>query len=125
MVARISQWLTVDQVNLRFGGELRAKTRHASKMKWSKSSECGPPKELVLENGVAFRSGVMRDSLASGTSNQCSYQPAGNDVVERNHLTIKRIARSNADPLDIIYWHNRTTKEGIDANSIPPRQIYS
>ena len=91
--------------------------------------ERGPPAELLMDNGTAFRSGAMRDFLARWNVKpvyRCAYRPAGNGVVERNHRTIKRMAaRSNADPLDMVHWYNRTPKEGIDANSVPAQQIYS
>lgn len=91
--------------------------------------ERGPPQELLMDNGTAFRSAAMRNLLNKWNVTavfRCAYRPAGNGVVERNHRTIKRMAaRSNADPLDMVYWLNNTPKEGVKVETVPARQIYT
>jgi transposase InsO family protein len=85
--------------------------------------ERGPPNELLMDHGTAFRSVAVRNLLERWDIvpvYRCAYRPAGNGLVERNHRTIKRMAaRSNADPLDLVYWYNQTHKKGTDATTIP------
>jgi hypothetical protein len=82
-----------------------------------------------MDNGASFRSGAMRNLLDKWNvvpKFRCAYRPAGNGVVERNHRTVKRMAaRSNADPLDMVYWLKNSPKEGIDVDTVPAGQIYT
>lgn len=89
--------------------------------------EHGPPAELLMDNGAAFRSQRFRTLLTKWQVRivyRCAYRPSGNGVVERNHRTIKRMAaRTNSNPLDMVYWYNVTPKDGTAADSVPSRQV--
>ena len=69
--------------------------------------EHGPPSELLVDNGAAFRSQCVRELLKKWQVEpifRCAYRPDGNGMVERHHRTIKRMAaRSNADPLQMCF----------------------
>jgi transposase InsO family protein/predicted aspartyl protease len=90
--------------------------------------EQGPPVELLMDNGAAFRSQKFRNLLRKWQVKavyRCAYRPSGNGIVERNHRTIKRMAsRTNSDPLDMVFYYNATPKDGTDAESVPSTQRY-
>ena len=70
-------------------------------------SELGPPEELVMDNGRAFRSQRVSDMLDEWNVEplfRAAYRPTGNGIVERNHRTIKRIAeRCRCDPVRRVF----------------------
>ena len=71
--------------------------------------ERGPLVELLMDNSSIFRSSSMRQALLDkwGVTPlyRAAYKPSGNGIVERNHQAIKRMAaRSNSDPLDMVFW---------------------
>jgi hypothetical protein len=90
--------------------------------------ERGPPAEFLMDNGATFRSGAMRKFLAKWGVEpvyRCAYRPSGNGIVERCHRTIKRMAaRSNADPLDMVFWFNTTPKNGTDERTVPAHVLH-
>ena len=91
--------------------------------------ERGPPKEVLMDNGRAFRSQRLKallDRWSVLPVYRCAFRPECNGVVERCHRTIKRMAaRSNADPLDMVFWFNSTPKEGSRESSVPALQLHS
>ena len=91
--------------------------------------ERGPPAEVLMDNGGTFRSQAMRTLLQNWRVRgvyRCAYRPAGNGVVERNHRTIKRMAaRSNSNPLDMVFWYNTTPKHGTAGETVPARAVFS
>ena len=89
----------------------------------------GPPKQLLMDNGRAFRSGAMQQLLGTwgvAPIYRCAYRPAGNGIVERSHRTIKRMAaRSGGSPMDMVYWYNSTPKAGVDPNTVPGSMLHN
>ena len=50
--------------------------------------ERGPPAEILMDNGLGFRSAIMKTLLDRWQIQgiyRCTYRPSGNGVVERNH----------------------------------------
>jgi hypothetical protein len=90
--------------------------------------ERGPPAELLMDNSQTFRAGKVQQALASWNVTpvyRCAYRPAGNGIVERHHRTIKRMAaRSNADPLQMVYFYNVTPKTGTSSESVPANELH-
>ena len=78
--------------------------------------ERGPPEQLLMDNGLCFRSATVKDLLRDWCVEpvyRCAYRPAGNGIVERVHRTIKRMAaRSRGDPLDMVFFYNVTPRSG-------------
>lgn len=91
--------------------------------------ERGPPWELLLDNGAAFKSAAMRQLCEEWGVTlvfRCAYRPAGNGIIERHHRTIKRMAaRSGRSPLDMVYWYNVSPKSGTEEASIPAKSLFS
>ena len=90
--------------------------------------ERGPPAEILMDNGLGFRSATMKTLLDKWQIQgiyRCAYRPSGNGVVKRNHRTIKRMAsRSNNNVLDVVYWYNTTPKQGISGGTTPAAQTH-
>ena len=90
--------------------------------------ERGPPAEILMDNGLGFRSATMKTLLDKWQIQgiyRCAYRPSGNGVVERNHRTVKRMAsRSNNNVLDMVYWYNTTPKQGIKGGTTPAAQTH-
>lgn len=76
--------------------------------------ERGPPDEVLMDNGTAFRSYSVAKMCKTWNVRQrfrAAYRPAGNGIVERHHRTIKRTAaRSGSDPLQAVFWYNLAAK---------------
>lgn len=91
--------------------------------------ERGPPEQLLMDNGSAFRSSAVVDLLKLwGVKSvyRCAYKPEGNSIVERHHRTIKRMAaRANGDPLQMVFWYNVTPKESSRAESLPSASVHN
>ena len=90
--------------------------------------ERGPPSEILMDNGMCFRStavsNLLRDWGVKPTF-RCAYRPEGNSIVERNHRTIKRMAaRCNADPEHMVFYYNVTPKEGISEGTVPADSLH-
>ena len=70
----------------------------------------GPPKEAIFDNGLSFRSSVVRnlcDKWRVHIHFRCADRPSGNSIVERSHRTIKEIAaRRGGDVLDAVLVYN-------------------
>ena len=81
--------------------------------------ERGPPEQILMDNGLSFRSTAIRkllDKWHIQSIYRCAYRAEGNGVVERNHRTIKRMAaRSNNSVLDMVHWYNTTPKYGTNS----------
>ena len=90
--------------------------------------ERGPPKQLLMDNGLSFRSASLRDLLRAWRVEpvyRCAYRPAGNGIAERNHRTVKRMAaRARADPLDMVFFYNTTPREGTYEYSLPSNSVF-
>jgi len=82
-----------------------------------------------MDNGRAFRSQRLKTLLDRWSVlpvYRCAFRPECNGLVERCHRSIKRMAaRSNADPLDMVFWFNSTPKEGSSESSVPALQLHS
>ena len=91
--------------------------------------ERGPPVELLCDNGAVFRSLKFRQLCECWSVRlmfRCAYRPAGNGIVERNHRTIKRMAaRTNGDPLDMVFWYNASPKVKMRPESVPALMLSS
>lgn len=93
--------------------------------------EHGPPTELLMDNGPAFRSRNMKELLRKWSVNpvfRCAYRPSGNGIVERIHRTVKRMAaRTGEDPREMTFWYNVAPKvSGSKADSsVPAHMLHS
>ena len=89
--------------------------------------ERSPPAELLLDNAPSFRSAQFIKACQSWGVRvifRCAYRPAGNGIVERCHRTIKRMAaRSQRDPLDMVFWYNFTPLRDSDGATAPGNAI--
>ena len=90
--------------------------------------ERGPPEQILMDNGLSFRSTAIRKLLDKWHIQgiyRCAYRAEGNGVVERNHRTIKRMAaRSNNSVLDMVHWYNTTPKYGTNSCTAPASMTY-
>ena len=90
--------------------------------------ERGPPEQILMDNGLSFRSTAIRKLLDKWHIQgiyRCAYRAEGNGVVERNHRTIKRMAaRSNNSVLDMVHWYNTTPKYGTNSCTAPAAMTY-
>ncbi len=91
--------------------------------------ERGPPSELLCDNSTVFRSRKLQQLCGRWLVRlvfRCAYRPAGNGIVERNHRTIKRMAaRTNGDPLDMVFWYNISPKDKTKPESVPALSLHS
>ena len=91
--------------------------------------ERGPVEEVLMDNGSAFRSRVMRDFLKKWKVSpfyRAAYRAAGNGIVERHHKTIKSLAeKGRLKPEEAVFWYNVAPKSGVDANTVPQRSIFT
>ena len=91
--------------------------------------ERGPPAELLMDNGPAFRSAKLNKVFGMWGVRpvyRCAYRPAGNGIVERIHRTIKRMAaRAHADPRDMAYWYNMAPKNGTNTGTVPASMLHN
>ena len=66
-----------------------------------------PVEEILMDNGVAFRSQQFLELLSMwGVRSyfKAAYRPEGNGIVERHHRTIKRLfERANISPTEAVY----------------------
>ena len=92
-------------------------------------SERGPPAELLTDNDAAFSGeefGRFAESWGIQLRFRCAYVPSGNDIVERCHRTIKRIAaRTRCSVIEAFYWYNGTAKDDEMASTAPVNAIYN
>ena len=84
--------------------------------------EKGAPEEILTDNDTAFRSEETRkffESWGARLKFRAAYCPSGNGIIERNHRTVKRVAkRSNISISRVIYWYNVSiNKEGASLMS--------
>ena len=84
--------------------------------------ERGALEEILTDNGTAFRSeetGKFLESWGVRLKLRAAYCPSGNGIIERNHRTVKRVAkRSNISILEAVYWYNVSIdKEGASPMS--------
>lgn len=90
--------------------------------------ERGPPRELLMDNGTAFRSRSVQELCARWgvfPRFRAAYRPAGNGIVERNHRTVKRIAaRSQISPLQAAFWYNLAS-EGTRGKPAPSSAVFA
>ena len=91
--------------------------------------ERGPPDQLLLDNGPAFRSSRFKE-LCDKWKVKChfraAYRASGNGIAERMHRTIKRMAaRTRGNPLDMVFWYNLAAREGQDGSTAPSSRVYS
>ena len=72
------------------------------------------PKELLMDNGRAFRSKKVEELCNKWAVNRlfrAAYKPRGNGIVERNHRTVKRIkARRGGTVEEAVRVYNRTPR---------------
>lgn len=90
--------------------------------------ERGPVREVLMDNGMAFRSELMMLFFRKWNVRplyRAAYRPSGNGIVERHHRTVKAIAeRGNISPQEAVYWYNSSPRSGLDAESVPHTAIY-
>ena len=74
----------------------------------------GAPRELLMDNGRAFRSKKVKalcDRWAVSQLFRAAYKPRGNGIVERNHRTVKRMkARRGGTVEAAVQVYNRTPR---------------
>ena len=74
----------------------------------------GAPRELLMDNGRAFRSKKVKDLCDNWAVTQlfrAAYKPRGNGIVKRNHRTVKRIkARRGGTVEEAVQAYNRTPR---------------
>lgn len=91
--------------------------------------EHGPPRELLLDNALSFKSQQFVAVCRKWDINvryRCAYRASGNAIVERIHRTIKRMAaRSGGNVLDMAYWYNVAPKERMVVSSVPSECLFS
>jgi hypothetical protein len=91
--------------------------------------ERGPPAELLMDNGTAFRSKLLENLCTKWNvrrTYRCAYRPEGNGIVERNHRTVKRMAaKTGEDPTEMVYWYNAVPSAGETSGITPASAIYS
>ena len=72
------------------------------------------PKELLMDNGRAFRSKKVEELCNKWAVNRlfrAAYKPRGNGIVERNHRTVKRVkARRGGTVEEAVRVYNRTPR---------------
>ena len=72
----------------------------------------GPPAEVVVDNGLAFRSVLVRQLCDKWRINihfRCADKPTGNAIIERNHRTVKELAaKREGDVLEAAMLYNIT-----------------
>ena len=72
------------------------------------------PKELLMDNGRAFRSKKVEELCNKWAVNRlfrAVYKPRGNGIVERNHRTVKRVkARCGGTVEEAVRVYNRTPR---------------
>lgn len=89
--------------------------------------ERGPPDELLMDNGTAFRSYSVAELCNRWNVRRrfrAAYRPAGNGIVERHHRTIKSTAaRSGGNPLQAVFWYNLAARSQDDPSSAPSSLI--
>ena len=70
----------------------------------------GPPTEAIFDNGLAFRSSMVRltcDKWKVNIHFRCADRPSGNAIVERCHRTVKEMAaRRGGSVLDAVVMYN-------------------
>ena len=89
-------------------------------------SERGPPREVLSDNGPCFRSKEVGDELRQWGVEQlfsCAYRPSGNDIVERNHRTIKRMAARTGQSVNVMLSYYNATPN--DAGIVPVETVYA
>jgi hypothetical protein len=84
--------------------------------------------KILMDNSPTFYSDQLRklcDDWGVRTDFRCVDKPSGNGIVERNHRTIKRMARrSGISIAEMVYWYNFAQKDGIEETSAPSSGIY-
>ena len=90
--------------------------------------ERGPVEEVLMDNGTAFRSRVMKEMLDKwnvGRYFRAAYRPSGNGIVERHHRTIKALAeRGQITPMEAVFWYNLAPRSGLDETTVPQRSVF-
>lgn len=91
--------------------------------------EHGPPREVLLDNALTFKSQLFIQTCQKwdvSVNFRCAYRASGNGIVERVHRTIKRMsARSGGDILDMVFWYNASPKRSSDTSTVPANQVFS
>ena len=91
--------------------------------------EHGIPKEIICDNALSFKSGIMKALCQKWGVKQlfrCAFMPQGNGICERNHRTIKALAtRSRTSPLDIVFWYNNSPQKGTKEDTVPSSVLFN
>ena len=87
--------------------------------------ERGPPSEVLLDNGACFRSrevGELSERWGVRQVFSCAHRPSGIGIVERNHMTVKRMAARSGNPAEVmVYYYNFTPN---DDGLVPAETLY-
>lgn len=90
--------------------------------------EMGPPNVLHLDNSPTFKSDRLVQACGEWGVRviyRAAYRPSGNEIVERNHRIISRIAaRTGKSPLTAVYWYNFLPLDTHKISSAPHRQHF-
>ncbi|XP_067949870.1 uncharacterized protein [Watersipora subatra] len=86
--------------------------------------ERGYPVEILSDNGPCYRSfKLLLDKWGVNHIYSCAYRASGNEVIERNHRTIKRmLARSDGTVNDMLYWYNNSSNAD---DVVPFRRLFN
>ena len=90
--------------------------------------ERGPVTEVLMDNGRAFQSAILKEMLNKWGGRcffRAVYRPSGNGIVERHHLTIKVLAeRSMISSQEAVFWYNLSLKTGQKVDSVLQNTIF-
>ena len=108
-------WLTVVQGDFLFGVRSERNSRHHCRRAEGDFLKHRPVEE-VMDNGVPFRSEILRETLDKLNIRwyyKAAYRPSGNRIVERNHRTIKAITkRGSISPAEAVFWYSILSRPG-------------
>jgi len=90
--------------------------------------ERGPPEELLMDNSATFHSKRMETLCEQWNivrRYRAAHRPSGNGIVERNHRTVKRVAkRSKISPLQAVFWYNMVPRSEGGIHSVPSTMLH-
>ena len=85
-------------------------------------TERDPCDEIYIDNFMTFRSAAFEEFVNKCGITQrfrAAYAPGGSRKIERNHITIKRIAEKRGiTPKEAICWHNITPRRDAEKGSV-------
>ena len=118
----------MDTPDLQSGNHCYTKTTSVIRQLESVFYERGPPEEILTHNDTAFRSKQFKyfqDEWGIQLRLRCAHVPSGNNIVERCHQSVKRIAaRKQCTVAEAMYRYNTTPKDNVSIASAPVNTIH-